>query len=123
MVSRQRLWQRKQIEEGNCSQCGKPRGSNHHYCDDCARTYQKRSGFIPWKSGGRGRVPFGRESENDLHRSKLADRAEMLYWEKDMVLKDVAKVLGLTVNTLLKIMRDYGVPRRKRGPQKRKENG
>ncbi len=75
-VSRQRLWQRRQIRKGNCMVCGKPRGDSGsaQHCMIClrkrrlhARAWQrKRHGYKPWHPGGRGHAPLdGNEGVSD----------------------------------------------------------
>lgn len=41
MVSRQREWQKKQIEDGKCKICAKKRNTYAQYCDDHQAWYRK----------------------------------------------------------------------------------
>jgi hypothetical protein len=34
-ASRQRKWQERQLHDGKCVQCGKPRGESKRLCDEC----------------------------------------------------------------------------------------
>jgi hypothetical protein len=63
-LSRQRKWQKKQLDSGNCMICGDPRTLYATHCDACnekVMAYQRsKTGFQPWKPGGRGRPPLKR---------------------------------------------------------------
>lgn len=55
-------WQRKQVERGNCSCCGKPREVRRSiYCDACREkkleAMRRRRGGGAWEPGKPGRPP------------------------------------------------------------------
>lgn len=60
-LSRQRLWQLKQVQEGKCQTCARPLNLHTVRCDECAEkanAIKRRStGYQPWHPGGRGRIP------------------------------------------------------------------
>jgi len=60
-VSRQRLWQIRQVELGRCRLCGAPLGAYSQLCDAHAKqraeSLRKKTGNKPWKKGSRGRPP------------------------------------------------------------------
>jgi predicted amidophosphoribosyltransferase len=60
-IARQLAWQQKQIEAGNCRNCGQPREHYAVYCDECV----KKKHASKWKPGRRGRPPkWAKEDEN-----------------------------------------------------------
>lgn len=60
-VSRQRRWQIRQQESGNCPQCGEKKDADLRLCLRCtknrAERMRKKGGFSEWKPGGKGRPP------------------------------------------------------------------
>lgn len=65
-LSRQRLWQNKRLADGCCVRCGAKRNLYAQRCDECQRKEtaraREKTGFKPWKAGGRGRKPINREN-------------------------------------------------------------
>lgn len=61
-LSRQRQWQNKRLAAGCCVRCGAARNLYAQRCDACQRKETERAraktGFKPWKAGGRGRKPI-----------------------------------------------------------------
>ncbi len=65
MVSRQRKWQIRQIEDGKCNTCGEKREHYKQHCDSCAvkirKRIRERDGHKKHEDKGRGRIPFVKE--------------------------------------------------------------
>lgn len=62
--SRQYEWQRRMMAQGRCTICGKP-AITARYCEFHREKYNGRrrdkTGYKPWRLGGRGRPPIGRK--------------------------------------------------------------
>ena len=72
-LSRQRLWQLKQVERGRCEQCGKPnRGPYQSLCIECypkeRAAQRRRLGHKKWEPGGRGRRPYLTKPDETVRR-------------------------------------------------------
>lgn len=125
MVSRQREWQRTQIKKGNCIQCARPRNRYRHHCDECAvkhRVYTRAfMGARPWEPGSCGRIPYGREADQERyyrkHYGRLADRIYALYWEKQKTMNETADILKISTTKVFTVMRKFDIPRRRQGPR------
>lgn len=63
-LSRQRRYQVIRYREGNCVNCGDPRGTSKfkRLCEDCGESRKdlrrKKLGSKPWKAGSPGRPPL-----------------------------------------------------------------
>lgn len=60
-LSKQVVWQRKQVAAGRCRNCGKDRMSYRFLCNECQRKKREKErekmNLLPWEPGGRGRKP------------------------------------------------------------------
>lgn len=57
-VSKQRKSQLRNLRDGKCIRCGRPRMTYAQHCDACHARVKARLGHQPWQPGRPGRPPF-----------------------------------------------------------------